>query len=74
MTKARHTGSNHQIVFDGPFSFRALRGKTDKEAEANARLIAAAPDLLAACKLALKHLVNEKSADAVRIAIALAES
>jgi hypothetical protein len=41
-------------------------------AEANARLIAAAPDLLAACELALPHLVNEPAADAVRAAIAQA--
>lgn len=40
--------------------------------EANARLIATAPDLLAACELALPHLVNEESADAVRAAIAKA--
>lgn len=39
---------------------------------ANARLIAASPDLLAACQLALPHLVNEPAADAVRAAIAKA--
>lgn len=31
-------------------------GLTEKEAEANARLIAAAPDLLDACKAALEHM------------------
>lgn len=36
----------HVIVTD-------VYGRTDDEAEANARLIAAAPDLLAACKLIL---------------------
>lgn len=41
-------------VFSGPFSFHALRGKT---AEANARLIAAAPDLLAALKKAHATMV-----------------
>jgi hypothetical protein len=34
-------------------------GATQSEAEANARLIAAAPDLLAACEKCLKHIHDE---------------
>lgn len=43
-------GADGFEVFAGPASFHALRGRTPKEAEANARLIAAAPEMLAALK------------------------
>jgi hypothetical protein len=46
------------VVFAGPFSFRALRGRTAAEAEANACLMAAAPELLAACK-AIRNEVDD---------------
>jgi hypothetical protein len=43
------------------------------EARANTRLLWAAPDLLAACELALPHLVHELAADTVRATIAQAK-
>lgn len=46
--------------------------RPQEECAANVRLITAAPELLAACLLALPHLVNEPAADAVRDAIAKA--
>ncbi len=43
----------------GPDGYVALTcGNTDEEAEANARLIAAAPDLLAALEMATEMLVR----------------
>lgn len=42
----------------------------DEEAYANARLIAAAPDLLAACELALAAMGNMSAAEVVRAALA----
>ena len=36
-------------------------GKSKEETEANARLMAAAPDLLAACKVALYNLASPES-------------
>jgi len=52
--------------------------ETDGEWEANARLIAAAPDLLEACKEASKHLtwgdVDTEVAQMVNAAIAKAEA
>lgn len=45
--------ANGQRVFAGPFSFHALRGGSDEEAIANARLISAAPELLEACRVAV---------------------
>jgi hypothetical protein len=38
------------VIYRGPASFNALRGRSPEEAKANAQLIAAAPDLLAACE------------------------
>lgn len=53
----RIIGNNGQDVFAGPFSFRALTGKTAKEAEANAEFIVRAvnchEELLAACRAAV---------------------
>ena len=43
------------------------------EEKANARLIAAAPDLLEACKMVIKEGLTGPSLDAVRYAIAKAE-
>lgn len=43
-------GADGFEVYAGPASFRALRGRTRKEAEANAHLIAAAPEMLATLK------------------------
>jgi hypothetical protein len=43
------------------------------EARANTRLLWVCPDLLAACELALPHLVHELAADTVRAAIAKAK-
>ena len=40
-------------VIAGPSSFHALRGETQKQAEANAHLIAAAPELYDAIELIL---------------------
>lgn len=45
----RIVGANGDTVFAGPFSFRSLRGETAEQAEANARLMAASPELLGAC-------------------------
>ena len=42
--------ANGDTVYAGPASFAALKGKTVAQAEANARLIAAAPELLEACQ------------------------
>lgn len=47
--------------------------KNSTEMAANGELIAAAPNLLTACKLALPHLADEEAADAVARAIAAAE-
>ncbi len=44
------TSVSGQIIYAGPASFCALRGETPEEAEANARLIAAAPELADALK------------------------
>lgn len=63
--------SEHGVeIYAGPFSFRALRGRTDEEAEANARLIAAAPSLFAACQDALK-LLDNRGGNFVRVRHAL---
>lgn len=56
-----HTGTHEDahIVYDGDCGFVADAGRDDGEAEteaANARLIAAAPDLLAACERAARQL------------------
>jgi hypothetical protein len=59
------TGADGTEVYGGPFSFRALRGKTDAEAEANARLIAAAPETAAErdrLKAENKRLIREREA------------
>ena len=59
-THGKYSGYAGRIVADdidiyaGPCSFWALHGRNPDEAEANARLIAAAPELLAACKLAVE--------------------
>ena len=34
------------VIYAGPFSFQSLGGRTEEEADANARLIAAAPEML----------------------------
>lgn len=60
------TASNHGVTwrilageaggFSRPIIARTCEAQTDAEAEANARLIAAAPELLAACETALTAL------------------
>jgi hypothetical protein len=44
-----------------------------RDKHANARLIAAAPDLLAACKMALNEGDDHKAIEAIKAAIAKAE-
>lgn len=70
---------NDTTIYAGPFSFRALRGKNDAEAEANARLITAAPELLASLKALLErsiprtpHWKDDPEIVAARAAIAKA--
>lgn len=41
----RIMSADEQIIYAGPSSFKSLRGMTEKEALANAHLIAAAPEL-----------------------------
>ena len=48
------------------------KGISDKEVEANARLIAAAPTLLAACKIALAHLGGTACGETRELAAAIA--
>lgn len=45
-----------EVVFAGPASFNALRGKTPEQTEANARLMAAAPELLEALRDVLEYM------------------
>jgi hypothetical protein len=46
---------NGEEIYAGPASFGALRGKTEEQAEANAKLIAAAPELLEALKIQVEQ-------------------
>ena len=66
---------------DGPFNIATVHGSGNSQALANAALIAAAPDLLAACE-GIMGLLDadldavaawQKEADAVRAAIAKAK-
>lgn len=41
--------------------YRACAGIPDEELRSNARLIAAAPDLLAACESLLRYSINDSS-------------
>jgi len=41
---------------DGPFNIATVHGSGNSQALANAAMIAAAPDLLAACKLAVRFV------------------
>ena len=53
------TGMNDSgVILDhiGTVIVTDIYGRTDEEAEANANLIAAAPDLLAALEAAVKHI------------------
>ena len=45
-----------KTIFAGPASFQALRGDTEEQAEANAKLIAAAPELLEVLILTLPYI------------------
>lgn len=52
-------GTEGYRVYGGSYGVAAIEGTSgaaSKEAEANARLIASAPELLAACEMALEHL------------------
>lgn len=51
-TNVRQVGGDRGVASCGGYA-TTMRGDVAAENEANARLIAAAPDLLAACKLAL---------------------
>lgn len=61
--KTQHTPAPWRTVTDGISHWVEIDGKiimvTKVNAEANARLIAAAPELLEALKLALQHLVYD---------------
>lgn len=72
------TGFRCQIVGNGDGQIVAVaHGKTERECEANARLIAAAPDMLAALKgaeLQLRaHKIDCRELSEIRAAIAKAE-
>lgn len=70
-----HVGPGEGSDSAGPIA--AVGGDDDEQAVANARLIAAAPAMLAALKASLKGgsaAVWEASREQVRAAIALAES
>ena len=66
---------NGQEVFNGPFSFRALRGATDEEAQANAEYIVKAANNYPAMLEALRELADgmwhsEPSRDKARAVLA----
>ena len=83
VTSAAHVGSNDLALVRPPLTATPHDGWTCTEEnvaenEANARLIAAAPELLAACKLSLKNVLSDTSAistwrEVLRSAIAKAE-
>ncbi len=50
-------GANGQAVFNGPFSFRALRGATDEEAQSNAEYIVKACNSYPAMLEALRRIL-----------------
>lgn len=67
----------NRLVGDGAYGFIECQGRTQEEAEANAHLIASAPELLEACQFVLQEW-NEPEAvpealDRLRKAIAKAE-
>jgi hypothetical protein len=55
-TKGPWECSRVRDCYDGQWGYRLYRMETDVEASDNARLIAAAPDLLSACRLALQDV------------------
>lgn len=58
--------SNHRRVADAAPWSPTTKERPDETVHANARLIAAAPDLLAACRLAARYLDPRHYSDAVR--------
>ena len=71
-----HDG-RHMIISEGGQGLASTVGLPDATDEANARLIAAAPDLLAACKTVLETMNGPDMADADqlgRAAIAKAQA
>ena len=72
----RHTpgpwGKNGQTVLVRGISWLGFANYENREATANARLIAAAPDLLDAVEDALPHVHNDRVTDMMRAAIAKA--
>lgn len=71
---------NRGIANCGGYSDNNNQEQAQDENEANAQLIAAAPDLLAACKLAIEYLTtiahdpNHSVLQQLRVAVIVAES
>ena len=60
------SGDINVLDEQSPFEVALVRGSGNGQARANARLIAAAPDLLAACEAAIRTCHGEPANDAAR--------
>lgn len=57
------------VAPDGPVAFTGTSSRSKEENEANAHLVAAAPDLIAACEIALDYIETGDGEREIRSAL-----